>query len=61
MIDVASGEQQQLAKKFVSNTRPRNVNMKKEYESVQNKAITFLKGREVVFNAFKGGMFYMSS
>ena len=42
-------------REFISNTRPRNLNMKKEKESVQNSALALLKGRKMVFNAFRSG------
>ena len=45
-MDMTIDEQEQLAKKireFATNTRPRNANKKKEKESVQNSALTFLK------------------
>ena len=63
-IDMPFVEQKQWAKKireFVTNTRPRNANKKKEKESVQNSQLASLKGGELIFNAFRSGVFLMPS
>ena len=39
----------------------RNLNMKKEDESVQNSELALLKGKEMVLNAFTREQFSMSS
>ena len=57
-LDLANDEQEQLKKpirELASNTRPRSLNMKKEKESFQSSAMALLRGREMVFNAFKSG------
>ena len=58
-MDLSNDEPEQLVKKirkFVNNTRPRNVNMKTEKESFQNRTLKLLRGREMVFNAFSIGL-----
>ena len=58
--DIANDKVQQLAtkiKEFANSTKPRNVNMKKVKQSIQNSPLAFLKERQMVFNTFRSGIF----
>ena len=58
-MDMANDEQNQLAQKireFISNTRPKNSNIKKEKENVRNIALTLRQGREMVYKTFESGI-----
>lgn len=48
---MVNDKQNQLGKpvrEILSNTRPGNLNMKKEKDNIKNNAMVFLKGRETV-------------
>ena len=56
---MANVEQEQLAKKiweFASDTKPRNLNIKKEKQIIQSSVLALLKVREMIFNVFKSGI-----
>ena len=58
--DIANDKVQQLAtkiKEFANSAKPRNVNMKKVKQSIQNSPLAFLKERQMVFNTFRSGIF----
>ena len=60
-LNMVNDEQIQLAKsikEILSNTKPRNLNMKKEKDNIKNNAMAFLKGIEMVYNVFESGIFY---
>ena len=64
MMDMAKDEQRQVAKKITESqqkTKLKNLNMKKEKESVQNSALVLLKASEMVYNTFKNGIFSVPS
>ena len=55
MMDITNDEHEQLQKKimeFISNTISKNINMKRETDSVQNSALVLPKEREMVYNTF---------
>ena len=58
-MNMANVEQEQLAKKineFAIDTKPRNLNMKKEKQIIQSSVLALLKVREMIFNVFKSGI-----
>ena len=58
--DMANDEQNKLIKyieEFIRNTRPNNPESKKLKKEVIDSAIALLQGREMVFTAFKSGIF----
>ena len=60
-LNIVNDEQIQLAKpikEILSNTKPRNLKMKKEKDNIKNNAMAFLKGIEMVYNVFECGIFY---
>lgn len=61
-MNMVNDKQNQLGKpvrEILSNTRPGNLNLKKEKDNIKNNAMVFLKGRETVCNAFEGAIFLL--
>ena len=46
-------------REILNNTRPRNLNMKKEKDNIKSNAMVFLKGRVIVYNALESGIFLL--
>ena len=58
--DMANNEQNKLLKhieEFTRSTRPRDPELKELKKEVLNSALALLQGREMVFTAFKSGIF----
>ena len=58
--DMANVEKNELLKhieEFSSSTRPRDPELKKSKKEVLNSALALLQGREILFTAFKSGIF----
>ena len=58
--DMANIEQNELLKhieEFSSSTKPRDPKLKELKKEVLNSALALLQGREMVFTAFKSGIF----
>ena len=56
-------KQNRLAKsiiEFLNDTRPKNLNMKKEKLIIKSSPMTILKGREMVYNPFRSRIFMSS-
>ena len=59
-MDTANVEQMNLTmhiKDFANKTKPRDPELKKLKKEVLNSALALLEGKNMVYNAFKGGIF----
>ena len=57
MADVEQNELLKYIEEFSSSTKPRDTELKKLKKEVLNSALAHLQGREMVFTAFKSGIF----
>ena len=57
MADVEQNELLKYIEEFSSSTKPRDTELKKFKKEVLNSALAHLQGREMVFTAFKSGIF----